>query len=414
VLMPISRSDAEAGSAGVSPQPSISSQALALEWLGDAERAIETLGSASPLGTVLVSLSAPKLGAEADLERGWGVTLGSVLLGYAARLADDRGAKPPHLPAIDSKLLFTASGDVDYAAFARDSARVGALSDCITELVGDVDAVAALTGGTRDSWESFAVVATSHLRHRFIRRGVRREGLPDADGFDLLLRLGYVVRCVDELAGEWPAGRADATYPGSASDGATATEAPDQMRTEDWLRQAIATTAGAFALEAEALLERGALGLLGEGIATQTPDAEDVSEAVGLARLGFALRDSEGRWTNVPLSASAETLVTEAEQIFESSASPESCLVELLCDVVRYGYCGGAEAAIDEIPGPLRAARSDVFVAAIDRYEDATAAAVSREVAGLLHLGYLLHRVIEVRADTLVASRITKDGDGCR
>ena len=172
--------------------------------------------------------------------------------------------------------------------------------------------------------------------------------------------------------------------------------------------------AGAFAPEAEDLLERGVLGLVGEGISTQTLDAEDVSEAVGVARLGFALREFEGRWTKVPLSAPAETLVTEAERIFESSASPESCLVELLCDVVRYGYCGGAEAAIDEIPGPLRAARGDVFAAAIDRYEDAVMPAASREVPGLLHLGYLLHRVVEVRADSFVAGRRTEDGDGCR
>ena len=412
--MPISRPDAEAGLAGISHQPSIPFQALALDWLGDAERAVETLGSASPLGTVLVSLSASRLGAEADLERGWGVALGSALLGYAARLADDRGARPPHLPAIDSNLVFTASGDVDYAALAHDSSRVGALSDRITELVRDIDAIAALTGRTRDSWESFAVVATSRLRHRFIRRGVRREGLPDADGFDLLLRLGYVVRCVDELAGEWPAGRADATHPESASGGAPATDAPDQVHADDWLRQAIATTAGAFALEAEDLLERGALGLVGEGSAPRTPDAEDVSEAVGVARLGFALREFEGRWTKVPPSASDEPLVTESERIFESSASPESCLVELLCDVVRYGYCGGAEAAIDAIPGPLRAARGDVFAAAIERHEDAMMASASCEMPGLLHLGYLLHRVIEVRADSLVAGRTTKDGDGRR
>ena len=178
MLMPISRSDAEAGLGGVSPQPSMSSRALALDWLGDSERAAETLGSASPLGTVLVSLSAPRLGAKADLERGWGVALGSALLGYAARLADDRGARPPYLPAIDTKLDFTASGDVDYSALAHDSARVGALADRVTELVLDIDAVAALTGGTRDSWESFAVVATSRLRQRFIRRGVTGFGRP--------------------------------------------------------------------------------------------------------------------------------------------------------------------------------------------------------------------------------------------
>lgn len=400
--MPLPRSEAETGfrhAGGLTP---------AVDWLDDAERAAMTLGSASPLGTVLVSLSAPQLGAAIDKDMGWGVTLGTVLLGYAARLTDELGAKPPSAPAIEAELPYTVAGDIDYDALARDAGRVHSLSDQVAELVGDLDAVGALTGRTHAAWKGFAVEAASRLRHRFIRRGLPGHTLPGPHGFDLLLRLGYVVRCVDELAGEWPARRAN-TSSGAAP--RSCNTAAADLHTETWLRQASAICTGSFEPEIEDLLERGALWVLDEGVAH---DEDQVSEAVAAARLGFALREFERRWGSSTHSRPGGALLTEADRVQSDASSAGSSLLELLRDVIRYGYCGGAEVLADEISGVPCAVRGDVFAAAIERCDGGERVAAMREVPGLLHLGYLLRWMLEVRPGRFRVDLAVGDGDGCR
>ncbi len=190
---------------------------VGINWLLEAERTYESLQSASPLGTVLLSVTVPRLLPDmAEAEQGWGVIMGAALLGYASRATDPDGAVPSWLTAtIESAVPFTDGGDVDYAALSQETQRLGALAEHVVASASDPDCVVALTGGKGEAWEWLSVAASVELRGRLLRRGLPKSRLPDLEGFSLLLRLGYVVRFVDEVVGEWPA--TEARHTDSAS-----------------------------------------------------------------------------------------------------------------------------------------------------------------------------------------------------
>ena len=383
-------------------------------WLRDAERHFATLGSPSPLGTVLITMAAPALrGTTTGAEVGWGVVLGTCLFGYAARMAapTDRSLAAG-MEAIESALPFTATGEIDYATLSLDLGRVDRLAEIAVALARDLDEADDPVSSSWTAWGRFSVGAARRLRTSFIRRGIPRSALPHARSSDLLLRLGYVIRVIDEIAGETPSGRARASSPArdvgddSPFDGS-------EVTSESWLHRAVLGCGPDLDPVVEPLLERGALGILRLAAFGSAATEDEETQAVASARLGFVLRALEAALSRAPRPDRSDAFLAEVDRRCERSASPAAGAVEFLIDVVRYGYCGGAEAVIGRIEGEPAQARTEVFAAAVERCCDGEVSATLAEVVpGLVHLGYLLHRIFELRSGWFGTAALGRSAQG--
>ena len=368
-------------------------------WLRDAERHFAALGSPSPLGTVLITMAAPTFrGTTTGAEVGWGVVLGTCLFGYAARMAapTDIG-HAPGTEAIESALSFTAAGEIDYATLSRDLDRVDRLAELAAALARDLERAVDPVSSSPTAWRRFSLGANRRLRTSFIRRGIPRSALPHARSSDLLLRLGYVIRVIDEIAGETPSGSPRATLPTRDVGGDLPSDG-SEVTSETWLHRAVLGCGPDLDPVLEPLLERCALGVLRLAAYGSVVTEDEETQAVASARLGFVLRELEAALSGAPRPDRSDAFIAEVDRRCERSALPAASAVEFLIDVVRYGYCGGAEAVISRIEGESAQARMEVFAAAVERCcDDEVSATLAEVVPGLLHLGYLLHRIFELR-----------------
>lgn len=168
---------------------------------------------------VFVDLRAPsRLGATlftaatGDLDKDdpmFGMVAAVSLMGYSCRMAHAADKQPDdHLAtAIAAQLLVGESGKVDHAA--QDPARLIEVLHITAELADDPAAIAGLSGVEVGAWNAFATTATYQLHKNFVASGQSRRALPSPEAIENLLRLGYAIRIVDEIAGEHPVTRND-------------------------------------------------------------------------------------------------------------------------------------------------------------------------------------------------------------
>ena len=356
-----------------------------LHLLRCAAGVLPELGAPSPLGTILFTATF----AGAGDSRGRGISAAIALLGYACRLT-----QPPRLPPdeataeISSALAFTRTGELDYELLAVEPARIGALIEHTAALASTSHDTVSLTGCSEEAWTAFTEAATCHLRKTFVRHGVDAEEVPFGHAFERLLRLGYAVRIVDEIARERPATRRS-----------TRTQMAERSRRrshadgEAWIRDALGVCLESFDPVVERMLEAAARESLILDSA-EDPSSELIDVAVANTRFGFALRWCE--YATVPASAAP------AEAEWHRTLAPDAGrILEAIREVVRYGYHGGPDALLERVPG----AGPDMRSAVLD--------CSSRD---LVLNGYLLRRVLEVHPDWLSAIRrsLAKDGAlGC-
>lgn len=166
------------------------------------------LRAPSRLGTALFTACAGSMGVDEDSQV-VGVVAGASLMGYACRMATPARELPDNLAgAIGSRLLFTKAGELDYDALADDPERFGKLCELTAAVADDPAAIAALADVTTGAWQTFATTATFQLHKNLVASGLSKRALPSREALENLLRLGYAIRLVDEVAGEQP-GRKD-------------------------------------------------------------------------------------------------------------------------------------------------------------------------------------------------------------
>lgn len=176
-----------------------------MDMLQGAEDVFVTIGAPSRLGTVLVSTCLGGMGVE-EGDPLYGVGAGAALMGYACRMADPAGQLPDHVASsIEAELLFDKQDTIDYDALAAEPDRLSKLLEFAATLADDPDAIAALAVSTPDAWQAFATTATYQLHKNLARNGLPKRLLPSIQSIENLLRLGYAVRLIDEIAGEQPA-----------------------------------------------------------------------------------------------------------------------------------------------------------------------------------------------------------------
>ena len=330
------------------------------------------------MGAVLLTASF----AGATESRGRGVAAAVALLGYACRLSQWRSSPDSEVAEITAALAFTDAGELDYALLADEPARIGALLDRTAALAASERHTAALAGCGVVAWTTFSSSATHHLVKTFVRHGLKSDELPLADEFPRLLRLGYAIRVVDEIAGERPASRRSVKE--ALEDRARLRDGSD---TDSWRRDAAALCLESFDPLVERLLEIAVQRSLALDVGGE-PSHEQVDEGIASARFGYAVRWCEHRNDlGSPSGPEAEWLRTLVPTV--------AGIVESLLDVVRYGYHGGPDALLHGMPGALPEARATVL-----GLSSPVHTARGRTTApGLAIQGYLLCRVIEVRPD---------------
>lgn len=346
--------------------------------MAGATRVLPSLGAPSPLGTVVFAVCANRI----EISGASGIAFGHALMGYACRAGDAVSPQAGRQVAeLATELLFTRGGDVDYALFLERPAQIEVLADRVGSLAATPVSLAEAGLLHVDGWRAFERDSVARLRTHFLRKGAPPSGLPTDQQARHLVRLGFALRLLDEVAAESPAGqvrcRSDARAGGDALSGA-----------ESWLSAAGSLCAVDFGSDVELMLDAGLARVLGADSLHLDVDAGAI--AVADARIGYALRRLElpdrGRADGV------DPFSQEAVALDQPGSIPG-----FVADVIRYGYCGGAVAAITRMPGADDALRETVFAEWSEERRRDQPGRSAEDVLSLVHYGYLVRRVLELR-----------------
>lgn len=391
-----------------------------MDMLKAAEDLFVELGAPSRLGTTLFTTCAASMGVDED-SPAFGIAAGASLMGYACRMAAPARELPESISgAIKAQLAFTDSGDLDYEELANDPDRLGNVLEYTATLADDAARVAALADATPGAWQAFATTATYQLHKNLAANAVPKGALPSAEAVENLVRLGYAIRLVDELAGEQPGRKDDLTRDtpgpidvlpavGERQDGPPPAKSLDVDR---WLTDAANVCVSTFQPFAENMLEFATLErleilsvmarLLGESPTEELGD--DVVAAVSNARMGYALRNCETQMLGLSdYIARDDPLATLLEERLGGDAAIGIAVLHgVLRDVLVLELFGGRTAAYELTPGTTSALRRQAIEQWADEHFPGDDPRTGRDVTvDLVEFGYFLHRVFEICPDCL-------------
>jgi hypothetical protein len=372
------------------------------------------LGAPSPLGTVLFSGFVSEM-AISPGDGTWGVAAGFSLMGYACRMVEPGAELPPAVASsIAAEITLTEDGEVDYDEICDAPDRLDCLIRWVSTLSDESPAIGGLTACTSGAWEAFAGMANHELRRNFLRHGLPTCAIPPDDVCEKLLRVGYVVRVIDEVAGERPAGRRPRAPDGrgrttAGAHGGSGLSEGTPIPVETWLPEAAAVCVEDFTGCAERLLDRAPPAVFVVAPIDSSPGSDMATLAVAAARFGYALRNRECALIEGARQQGDDAcLAVELDRRARGTRCSDEEVVDLLTDVIRYGYCGGAAALLELVPGTANHARVAALEAAAERFNGGLAEDGDYPALALIHYGYLLHRVLELqpqpRARQVIAS----------
>jgi hypothetical protein len=172
------------------------------DLLQEAEGVFVEISAPSRLGTSLLSLGLMGLGIVAA-DPIYGAYAGAAMLGYACRMGQSSPPSPPNDTArVERQLLRTKDGDLDYERMSEQPDRLRGLAGYLANL--DERGFYRLLGSSPEAWAVFSAAATTQLHRNLVSNGIARRTLPEGLMLRTLLRVGYPVRFIDEVAGEAP------------------------------------------------------------------------------------------------------------------------------------------------------------------------------------------------------------------
>lgn len=175
-----------------------------LDLLQEAERVLVTIGAPSQLGVGLLLGAIGATGVAEDSPVYWEAA-SCALMGYACRMAQDDEVPVEMADKIETALSRTATGDVDLDTMAQESGHLGRLLEQVAAFADEPRVIGYLAGCNMSAWTAFSAGATFQLHRNLLKNGLKKALLLPEEGIENLLRLGYVVRVVDEVAGLDPA-----------------------------------------------------------------------------------------------------------------------------------------------------------------------------------------------------------------
>jgi hypothetical protein len=376
---------------------------LGMDMLQAAESCFVGLGAPSALGTALFSACVASIGVESETSE-WGALAGAMLMGYACRLTQaDRDIPDVLVAVIEAQLVRAPDGRLDNEAMADEPQRLELLVEQVAAMADDGDLIAAMTGVSVGTWDAFATTATYQLHKNLIRNGMSKRMLPPVELLRRVLRLGYAVRVVDEVAGESPMDRDGGTI--STRESTRPLPAGAALDVEEWLSEASHVCAHDFEPFAERVLELGALGAIGVidvgeyvlGKPPLEPIGDDAVTAVSNARFGYALRNRECQLvTGTGRVEPGDSLAVELDD--RASGVRHAVLDGLIRDVLDSNRFGGGDRVFDSMPGTTSDARRAAIRGWAEQHYPGDDPRTGREITQhLVEYGYLLHRLLELR-----------------
>lgn len=389
-----------------------------MDMLQAAEAVFVGLGAPSRLGTALFSAAASGMGIDGE-NRLYGVAAGASLMGYACRMAEPANELPGAVAdAITGELVFTDTGALDYDAMSDEPERLGQLLEFTGSLADDPAAIAALADASQGAWGAFSTTATYQLHKNLVRNGLPKRLLPAYAALENLLRLGYAIRLVDEVAGEVPAdkagqplGRVERMRPDATADRDEGPVPRAPLDVEGWLSDAASVCTHDFEPFAERLLELATLerldilsvmdGLLGDS--PEEPIGDDIVTAISNARMGYALRNRETQLLDhTDYIESADAIATLLDERLDNAGTGLAVVHYVMHDVLVLGFEGGRDGLYDSTPGTAPAVRRQAIENwASKHFPDADPRTGRDVTVDLLEYGYFLHRLFEIRPDCL-------------
>jgi hypothetical protein len=181
-----------------------------------ARRRVE-LGPPTPIADAVLTAATSTVGVEAGspLHR---ALVDAVLLGYACRARGASDAVPePARIAIAAHLVRDAEGRLDYGPLIDIPDAVHALARTATSLAASGPTGAAAAGVNEATWETCCAAGASDLRAQLLIGGLPDQPVLATDFLALMIRLGIVLRLIEEVAGESPTPRTPDLGAGSLS-----------------------------------------------------------------------------------------------------------------------------------------------------------------------------------------------------
>ncbi|HST55277.1 MAG TPA: hypothetical protein VLJ42_05200 [Solirubrobacteraceae bacterium] len=172
-----------------------------MDMLEAAERVFVTIGAPSQLGTALVSTAIKSAGFQEETPS-YGQA--AAMMGYACRMAQGREVPVEIVAVIHVQLPRGTDGRIDNEHLAEDPEKIGRLLEYLAEMAHDREAIAALAGCSLGAWHGFSATGTMQLHKNLVKNGLSRRQLLSEETVENLLRLGYSLRVMDEVAGEEP------------------------------------------------------------------------------------------------------------------------------------------------------------------------------------------------------------------
>lgn len=391
-----------------------------MNMLEAAEGVFVELSAPSRLGTALFTACVSTMGVDEDNPT-FGAAAGASLMGYAARIAAPARDLPAAVfTAVKSQLAFTDSGEVDYEAIVDDANRFGRILEYTATLADDPAAIATLADAAPGAWQAFATTATYQLHENLVANGFPKREVPSRDMLENLLRLGYAIRLVDEVAGEQPArknglaletdgdverapevrGRQDGPVPAEPLD------------IDSWLTDTARVCISDFEPVAERLLELATLERLEilsvmdrlSGASPSEQLGDDVVTAISNTRMGYALRNREAQlFGPMDFIARDDPVATLLEERLRDATSIGIAVIHgVLRDVLILQLLGGRNAVYEMTPGTTPELRRQAIERWADQHFPGDSPRTGRDVTiDLVEYGYFLHRLFEICPDGL-------------
>jgi hypothetical protein len=168
-----------------------------------AEQTFVMIGAPSQLGSGVAAFAIEQQGVNEGSPM-YGQATGCVLMGYACRMGQNLAVPNDVVARIEPHLLRGENGDVELERLASEPEHFQAVVEWIATVADDVIALTFLAGCSFGAWQSFSATAAFSLQNNLVANGLPKVLLIPAEGMDNLMRLGYAIRLVDEVAGLEP------------------------------------------------------------------------------------------------------------------------------------------------------------------------------------------------------------------
>jgi hypothetical protein len=390
-----------------------------MDLLQATEDVFVELGAPSRLGTALLSAFADGMGVS-NASPSYGVLAGASLMGYACRMtAPERDLPAEITGTVEKHLAFDDDGDLNYEAMADDTESLVTLLEYSASLADDQGAIANLAGVTPDGWQAFATTATYQLHKNLLANGLPRRAVPSGEMLEHLMRFGFAIRLVDEVAREEPMYK----HEQRDADEERLEPAPLDIQRDDgpppaapidvrqWLSDASVVCTHDFEPYAEHVLELITLYLLEivplmDALMGERPRSvdDDVVVAISNARFGYALRNREVQLLGqTDYVAPDDTLATLLEERWGGEATVGTAVIfGILLDICYFDRHGGLDRLFAVTPGTTPELRREATRRWANQHFPSTDGRTGRDITiTLVEHGYVLHRLVEIHPEVL-------------